>query len=183
MKTIGEYISFKDHEEGFTTIVITPKRELWKDIALGTWLLLFTTFGIIIMAQFAYDYTREQKLMMFVFLSFWTYFEFKVAKAFLWLVYGKEYIKISKGEFKIKKGIGNYGKLKRYFFDNMSPFKKDETEKTSFSFQFEKSYWVVGGETISFDYKNKTILFGRKLTDEETKLLLQVLNKRRSKYS
>lgn len=183
MKYIGQNISFKDHDNDSTTVVIMPKRELWKDIVLGAWLLLFSLVGIYIIIQLFGEYTKEQKLTFIVFLSFWAYFEFRVGKAFLWLTKGREFIKMTPGEFQLKKGIGNYGKVKRYFFDNMGPFEKISPKQTSISFQFEKSYWVVGGETISFDYQGKTIVFGRKLTDEERRLLLQVLQKRRKKYT
>lgn len=184
MKKIGDDISFKDHENGSTTIIITPKREMWKDIVLGLWLLLFTAAGLFILYQLFWgDFTKEQKLTFVIFLSFWAYFEFRVGKAFFWLIKGREFIKMSQGEFQLKKAIGTFGKQKRYFIDNMGPFLPIKKKETGISFQFEKSYWVVGGETIQFDYQGKTIVFGRKLTEEERRLLLQVLQKRRKKYS
>ena len=45
VKFIGDRISTEDHAKS-TTIVITPKRVLWKEIVLGLWVAGFTFAGL-----------------------------------------------------------------------------------------------------------------------------------------
>lgn len=182
MKTIGSHISYKDHGQDKTTLIITPKRQKWKDILLIFWLLAFTGVGVYIFFQLFGDYTREQKLTLFVFLSFWLYFEYRIGRALLWILAGQEFIKFTPGECHIKKAIGKYGKMRRYFLDNMGPFEQIQRKETSFGLHFENSYWVVGGETICFTYRNKVIALARKLEDQEINKLIKVLQSRKKKF-
>jgi hypothetical protein len=43
---------------------------------------------------------------------------------------------------------------------------------------WESSPWINGGERFFFDYFQKKITFGRKLTEKEAKLLSQLINKK-----
>ena len=46
---------------------------------------------------------RNQKIYVGVFVGFWIYFEYKVVKGWLWVVLGKELIRITKDSIQIKK--------------------------------------------------------------------------------
>lgn len=183
MKWIGERISYQDHKKPFTTLIITPERVGWKDALMTAWLLMWTTIGIYIFYELiAIDHQRDEKLTLFIYVSFWTYFEYRVLKAFLWLRFGKENIKIDPEYVWVKKSIGKYGKAKSYLIDNVKNISVRTPSEKSIAHQFEKSYWVVGGERILFDYLGKIIHFGRKLDEKDAKLLAKFLEKRVQKY-
>lgn len=183
MNWIGDRVSYKDHEKGFTTFVITPKREKWKDILLIFWTFLWTLIGVAILYElFQGAYDRQSKIALIVFLSFWVYFEIRVLKALLWLVYGKEFIKVNHEYLNIKKSIGKYGKSKQFLIDNVKNIQLINKRERSLNFQFENSYWVVGGERVLFDYLGKSYHFGRKLDDKDASLLAKVFDKRVKKY-
>jgi hypothetical protein len=51
-------------------------------------------------------------------------------------------------------------------------------KQTNLGFQYENSIWVVGGERLSFDNLGKPHRFGRKLNDQDAKLLFKYIAKR-----
>ena len=183
MKWIGERISYKDHKNPYTTIVITPERTAWKDALMGAWLLMFTFIGAYILYElFSVDHNRDETIALVIFFSFWVYFEWRVMRAFLWLRFGKENIKIDPEYVWVKKSIGKYGKAKRYLIDNVKNISLRTPSERSVSYQFENSYWVIGGERVLFEYLGKTIPFGRKLNEQDAKLLTKFFDKRVQKY-
>lgn len=172
-----------DHKKPMTTIVIKPERTGWKDALMTAWLLMWTVIGVYVLYELiAVNHTRDEKITLIIFFSFWFYFEWRVLKAFLWIKFGQENIKIDKEYVWIKRSIGKYGKSKNYLIENIKDIAIRKPNPRSFAQQFENSYWVVGGEKINFDYFTKTIHFGRKLDDTDAKLLAKVFHKRIEKY-
>jgi hypothetical protein len=177
MKWIGNRISWKD-QSNKTTVVITPKKEGWQVALFFAWMMMFTGVGVIVIYQLFGDVTRDEVLMYVVFLSFWMYFEVKLGKAFLWLAKGREYIKLNDESISVKKSIFNYGKASVLYYENISKFQLKERDKATYKTVFENSFWVVGGERFELIEKNKTVAFGRKLEDQDAKLLFRIIEKR-----
>jgi hypothetical protein len=177
MKWIGERISYIDDKE-LTTIVIYPEKTEWKNNLLKAWFSMWMLIGAIVIYQLFLEYTRDEKLMFTIFLSFWLYFSFKVGKSTFWQLKGKELIRINDQALILKKSIFSYGKAHTFFLENIRKIRVDELKESSIGVQFEKSFWVVGGERISFDYIGKNIRFGRKLNEQDTKLLFRLITNR-----
>jgi len=177
MKWIGKRVSYVD-EKDITTIVIYPESVRWKNNLLLAWFSTWILIGVYVISQLFVDFSREEKLVLVIFLSFWSYFTFRVGKSTLWQLKGKELLRINDQVLIIKKSTFSYGKAQTYFLENIKKIQVDEVKDSSLGFQFEKSIWVVGGERISFDYQGKRIRIGRKLNDQDTKLLFRLLTNR-----
>lgn len=183
MTEISERISFVDHSNK-TTIIILPKKQPVVIALMGAWLGMWITIGFITCwALFTLNLKQQEKIILFVFLSFWFYYSWRVGKTFLWLLWGQERIKIDEIGLHIKRSIKNYGKSVPYYFENIKSLAYDVPEEKSFQSVWESSPWVNGAERFYFDYYGKLIKFGKKLTKRESQLLSQVIEKRMRKYS
>jgi len=196
-KWIGDRIStFSDKNN--TSIIIYPKRERWKEALLIAWVIGFTFVGfyMIYLLFFGLDtidnsqikgdpqeILRNQKIYLTVFIGFWAYFEYKVVYGLLWLLFGKELIKIDFEKVLIKNAIFSYGKSKKYFNDNIKKIELIEHKPFSFGFNYENAFWRKGTNSLLFDYLTKTVTFGRKLNEKDAKLLMRFMVDRVKKHS
>jgi hypothetical protein len=178
MQFIGERISFVDDKKK-TTIIINPDRNSWINAMMGAWLAMWYVIGfVVIWYLFSFELKQQERIILYVFLSFWVYYAIKVTRSFLWLLFGKELIKIDETALNFKKSIGNYGKSIPYYVDNIKKFSLKIPEKNSIQAVWESSPWVNGGERLSFHYFEKEISFGRKLNEKDAKLLYNLVVKR-----
>ena len=120
------------------------------------------------------DLNRENKLYIFIFLIFWTYFELLVFRGYLWRKKGKELIRINEDGFQLKNDINGYGKLKIFFLENMTIPKPIE-KKRSFLNELESSYWNMSSDTIQFTHQGKTVRFGKDLNESESLKVIKIL--------
>lgn len=178
MKWIGNRISYVD-QEAKTTIIITPEQPGFIKALLGAWFFMWLTIGITITwSFFHFIYTQQQKLILFVFMAFWVYYAIRVGRSFLWSVYGREYIRIDKIGMSLKTSVKKYGKSRQYLLENIKKIDVYVPPNNSFQTAWENSPWIRGGERINFEYMGKNIRFGRKLNEQEAKLLFQLITKR-----
>lgn len=183
MAEISERISFIDHATK-TTIVILPKKQPWIIALMGAWLGMWITIGFVTWwAMISLKLTQQERIILWVFLAFWLYYAIRVGRSFLWLIWGKELIKIDEIGIHLKNSIRSYGKSIPYYFENITNLSYDVPADKSFQSVWESSPWVNGGERFFFDYYGKMIKFGKKLTKKEAHLLSQILEKRMRKYS
>ncbi len=178
MKTIGDRISYS--EKGHSLVIaIKSKTARWQESLLMAWVVAWTlSGGYYIYEMSTGDYAREERLMFFVLISFWLYFEIKIGKVFLWRKYGKEFIRVTADKLTLKRDIRSYGKAHHYFLDNISNVDLiPEQADKSLSKQYENSFWVMGGETIVLNHNGKLVKLGLRLEQEEAKQLLRLLRK------
>lgn len=181
MKWIGERISFNDKKE-YLTFVIYPPNLGPKKYLIIAWTLLWYLVGIAVFTQFFYDYSEKEKIVLIIFMSFWLYYAVRVTRTLLYLLFGREYIKIDSSAIRIKRSLGNYGKAQQYFLENISKLSVFELKENSFQAVYEQSPWIRGTNRIQFEYLGKTISFGRKLNDKDTKLFFNLIAKRMDQY-
>ena len=178
MNWIGNRISFIDNK-GKTTIVISPDKNYLITALMGGWLAMWMTIGItVIWSLFSFLLSQQEEIIIYIFLVFWFYYAFKVSRSFLWLLYGKELIKIDNLALHYKRSVLKYGKSVPYYFENISNFSFSIPEPRSMHAVWESSPWISGGERFHFDYFSKMIRFGRKIPEKDAKLLYQLINKR-----
>ena len=111
------------------------------------------------------------------------YYAFRISKAYLWLIFGKELLKLDRDGFHIKNSFFSYGKLRTYYFSNIKDFQFDIPENRTIRAVWESSPWVSGGERFEFEYFGKHKKFGRKLNLKESKLLFDLLKAKIKTYS
>lgn len=183
MKWIGTRISFVDDKQK-TSVIITPERSNFNNAMMGAWLAMWFAIGVtLIWSFFAFELKKEEQLMIGVILVMWAYFLFRVARQFMWLLWGKEMLKLNKEGIVYKKDVRGYGKAILYYYDNMSEIEVLIPETNSLQYVWEKSPWVRGGERLQFEYFGKFIRFGRKLEEKEIKQLYQLLSSKRKEYT
>lgn len=178
MKWIGERISFVDDKNKMTVVIYPESTGLVKSL-MGAWFAMWMMIGaVVIWSHFTFQLTQQEKIIIYIFLTFWAYYAIRVGRSFLWLLWGKELIKIDEAAMIYKKSIRTYGKANRYLLDNISKMRIYEVKPGTFQSVWEASPWVKGGETLEFDYHGKTIRFGRKINEKDGKLLFKLLTKR-----
>lgn len=177
MKLIGERISFYNTKKKFT-VVIQPEKNGLVNSLMGTWLSMWLTIGVVVIWSLTVLKLKEQEqIILYVFLVFWFYYAFRVTRSFLWLLYGKELVKIDEVSLTIKKSIKNYGQSIPYYFENIKNIKFEMPESNSMQSLWESSPWINGGERLNFEYFDKEVRFGRKLNEKESQLLLNLIIK------
>ncbi len=178
MKWIGNRISFED-DKLKTTIVIRPEDKPLIKALMGAWVAMWLTIGTtVIWYFFNFKLSGQEEIIIYVFLSFWLYYAVRVTRGFLWLMWGRELIKIDEASFIYKRSIKGYGKAVPYYLENIRKMKVEFPEVNSFQAAWESSPWIQGGERIEFEYRDKIVRFARKLEEKEAKLLFNLVTKR-----
>lgn len=178
MKWIGERISFVDDKDK-TTIVIYPENITWLKAVLGAWVGMWFAIGAtVIWSLFTFEFTEQETIILYVFLSFWAYYAYRVTKSFLWILWGKELIKIDEVSLSYKRSIRNYGKSVPYFLENIKKMSVFQPKEKSIQTAWEKSPWIRGGDRIQFEHMGKVVRFGRKLNEKDTNQLFKFVTKK-----
>lgn len=178
MKMIGHRISFNEDKDIATFVIYPEKKGIYISL-MGAWCAMWLTIGIVMTwAFFALQLTETEQIITVVFMTFWAYYAQRVGRSFLWMLWGKEMIKINQTELVYKKAIKNYGKAVPYFHENIQKIRMTMPKENSLQAVWENSPWVVGGERIEFDYLGKVIRLGRMVEEKEAKILFQMMTKR-----
>jgi hypothetical protein len=178
MKWIGNRVSFVD-EKNRITVVINPEKKTWITGLMGAWVSMWMVIGATICwALVALKLTEKEKIVLWVFLTFWLYYAFRVSRSLFWILWGKELIKIDEVALHYKRSIKKFGRSVPYYFENIKKFRLEHPKEGSLQAVWEASPWVGGGERIEFEYKGKVVRFGRKLEEKDVKLLFDLITKK-----
>ncbi|HNR85243.1 MAG TPA: hypothetical protein PKN38_01455, partial [Taishania sp.] len=162
-----------------TTIVIYPEKRALITGLMGAWIFMWYAIGItIVWSLFVLKLTDNEKVMLFVFMSFWAYYAVRVTRAFLWLMWGSENIKINEIGVTVKNSIKKAGRAKIYYLENIKKARLEIPKQRSIQNAWESSPWINGGERIAFDYQGKVKRLGRKLSEKDATLLFNLITKR-----
>jgi hypothetical protein len=178
MKWIGNRISFED-DKLKTTIVIRPEDKPLVKALMGAWVAMWMVIGVTVAwYYFNFDMTKQEKIIVFVFMTFWFYYAFRVFRSFFWIMWGKELIKIDEAALTYKKSIKGYGRAIPYYLENINKMCVQMPEANSIQTAWESTPWIRGGERLEFEYMNQIVRFGRKIEEKEAKLLYNLIKKR-----
>ncbi|MCR9172913.1 MAG: hypothetical protein NXI10_10490 [bacterium] len=178
MKWIGERISFVE-DKNRTTVVIEPMNAGWVRSAMGAWVFMWLAIGVSVVINYnSLGLNENQAIFIWVFMAFWAYYAVRVTRSWLWLMLGKELIKIDEVALTYKRSIRKYGKATPYLLENIQKMRVFTPKENSVQAAWEKSPWIVGGERLEFDYMGRLIRFGRKLNEKDAEILFKYLTKR-----
>jgi hypothetical protein len=178
MKWIGERVSFVDQPKKLT-IVINPEDKFWAKGLMGAWFAMWITIGSVMIWAFnTLKLNQQEKIIVVIFLCFWVYYAFKVGRALLWLLWGKEMIRIDNDGFIYKKSIKGFGKSTNYFIENIEKMEVVLPKDNSIQAVWENSPWIQNAERIHFFYISKNIKIARKLNEKDTQLLFKLITKK-----
>lgn len=175
MKVIGDRVSILK-KEGLLSIVILPYSDKRKLGIMFLWLMAWTVCGIIVFANYFKTTDKDIKLFIIIYLSFWTYFEYKIMRAFVWRKYGKEKLWISDGIVHYKQEINKRGKVQEFDYSLIQNLLFIEREEHSFASVINSSFWIKGDERIEFTCQHKKVRFGMQLTDKEAKAIIKEIS-------
>lgn len=172
MRIISDRVSIVSNDKVFSLVVLptVEKRKLW---ILFFWLFAWTVCGIIVFANYFTLNNKDAKLFIIIYLSFWFYFEYKIARAFLWKKFGKEKLWIRGGVLYYQREVSGKGKIREFDLNLVSKLKLIEVSSTSFADNINQSFWIKGGERIEFECQNKIVRFGMQLNDKEAREIIK----------
>ena len=173
---ISERMSVQ-RSEGRLSVVISAKVEQWKEALLFAWVLAWTACMVLFIMELLAQQDRQMKLMLIIMLTFMAYFELRMVRALLWRKFGKESLRVKDGVLRIKNDIKGYGKVREFFAQNIQELQVVQHNERSFKFQMNSSFWVVGGDSVSFKEGGKQYLIGKGLNQQEAKGLVKVLKR------
>ncbi len=183
VKTIGERISIKSSPDK-TTLVISSKIESWKEGLLAAWIVCWLiSMGVFTWQLFQTNGDKE-KIILFVVLMFMFYYAIRIIKVFAWRKWGMEYLRFTDDEVTYKRAIKKYGKAHVFYYENIKDVAIITKEDGSIAKVLENSFWVMGGERVTFEYLGKFVKIGVQLNDEDGEAFGKYFNeqiKRRKK--
>jgi hypothetical protein len=175
MKFIGNRVSHQN-KNGVFSVVIAASVERYKEALLAAWLLAWTICGLYFIIQLFGPYDRNAKLYIFVLLVFWGYYEYRIARIFLWRKYGYESIRIKDDKLYLRNVIRGRGKTREFFIENIEAFAKLQIDNTWLK-TMDSSFWIMGNDYIHFMYQGKLVSFGRQLDAGTATDLIHLLNR------
>ncbi|MCD6066605.1 MAG: hypothetical protein K0S33_1431 [Bacteroidetes bacterium] len=119
--------------------------------------------------------TQNARLWMIALLGFWAYFEYKVAKTFFFRKYGREKLWIKNGKMFYQREINKRGKIREFVPSLVNDLEVVNPNRGDFFVQMQESFWVMGGERLSFSYAAKLVKFGIQLSDTEANRVFKEL--------
>ena len=176
MIALGDKISV-DERNDIISVVIRSADKKWKTNLMFVWLFLWTICGVIVFANYFTLTEKNTRLAFIVYLGFWAYFEFKIAKAFTFRKFGREKIWIKKGVLHYQRQITRRSKVHEYDVELINDFRVYTPDRGNFFVQMQESFWVIGGEKLCFNYGKKQIVMGIQIEDAQAKKLHKMLNR------
>lgn len=164
-------------KDGIFSLVILPTDNKKRVTLLFFWLLAWTVSGVVVFTNYFTLSQQSAKLFVIIWLGFWGYFEFKIARVYMWKRFGKEKLWIKNGRLHYQQEINGRGKIKEYDINLVSEIELIPIEKNNFADVFNQTFWVKGGERISFSCQGKYIRFGMQLGDEESLKIIKELKR------
>jgi hypothetical protein len=175
MKIISERISIVK-KENVLSVVILPTTDKKKLALLFLWLLAWTLCGMIVLANYFKIHNNDARLYLIIYLSFWAYFEFNIARAFIWKKFGREKLWVQDGILHYQREINRKGKILEFNLDLLTPLRLIELKRTRLADTINQSFWVKGGERIEFDSQARNVRFGMQISDEEAGTIISEVN-------
>jgi len=175
MRVISDRVSVMKKDDVFS-LVILPTTDKKKLGFLLLWLLAWTACGVIVFINYFTLTTREAKLFVIIYLTFWLYYEFKISRAFIWKSSGKEKLWIKNGILNYQREINGKGKILQFNLDLISDLAVLDLNDRSFADNLSQSFWIKGGERMEFRSQAKAIRFAMQVNDAEAREIFKELN-------
>jgi len=174
IESISDRASVKRNGENLSLVITSaPDRKKAKNIGiiLGLWLI----GGLIIGLNYFKVTDDNAKLMILIWLAFWLYFSYVIGKAFRWQYFGRELIQVRDGKLFYKRDVGGRGWVQEYKLSGITNLKKYEDKSPAWIKKFGGDYWSIDCDSLSFDYEEKEIAFGYRLSEKEADKIQKVL--------
>lgn len=176
MEFISERVSVERQADGLS-VVISARLPRGKEALLIAWFLAWLMCGTFIAKEVIQLPQSQMRSFFFAFLAFWVWFVLRIGRVVLWRLKGFELWRLKGGVLTIKDSIFGYGRANDYFVANIQRFGPIVVDETSWKWQLNDSFWVMGGERVGFEHVGKKVVIGKGLTREEGERAAQVLSR------
>lgn len=176
MEFISERVSVEQKGDGLS-VVISARLPRSKEALLLAWFVAWLACGIYIAMEVVNMPHDRMRAFFLAFLAFWTWFALRIGRVVLWRLKGFEIWRLKGGVLTIKDSLFGYGRANDYFVENMQRFGPIAVDETSWKWQLNDSFWVIGGERLGFEHVGKKVAIGKGLTRDEAGRLAQVMDR------
>ena len=174
MQFVSERVSI-DRSAGRLSIVISPRLTRGKEAMLLTWVLAWLACGAYVIYEAWHMSPGRERQFVLAFLAFWLYFLIRIGRVALWRLRGFELLRVKDGVLTIKNSILGFGRARDHFAENITGLSLLEIDPRSWKWQFNESFWVMGGERLCFTHVGRQVAFGRGLNNAEAQQLLALV--------
>lgn len=174
MEFLSDRVSLH-RKDGVTSVVISPRLSRGREALLLAWVLAWTVCGSYVIYELFRMPRGQERSFTLGFLAFWTYFEIRMVRVLLWRTKGFEKWRLKDGTLTIKDEILGFGRANDYFMENIRKLGLIDLDRTSWKWQMNESFWVMGGERLGFEHMGRKVVFGKGLTDVEAARVVKVL--------
>lgn len=176
-KQLSERISFRRTPDELS-VVITQEVPRLKETLLFVWVIAWLTVGVAYISFWITSASSSSDRMFFaVATAFWAYFFVRSVKVYLWRKVGKETLRLHGEGLWIKNAWGNWGRAREYHTSNIKRFGIIPYDVAKFGQFMERSFWVIGGNTLGFEYHGNKVQFAKQLSDNEARQLARIIEK------
>lgn len=159
------------------SIVISATSDSRKTRLMLLWLVVWTlSGGYVIYSYFQLgDGDQKAKIATLIWIAFWLYFEYMIARSWQWRRFGKEIVQVRDGKLHMKRDVQGRGFVYSYDAGDVSDFKKYTDKSPGWLKKLGDDFWNVDGDTIVFTAEKQSVKFGFQLSEQETAELLRLL--------
>ena len=176
MEFISERVSLEHRPDG-VSVVITARLPRVQEALLVTWFAAWCVIGVFYAYETVHLPAGEKRSFYLLFMLGWAWIAFRIGRVVLWRLKGFELLRIKGGVFTIKNSVLGYGRARDHFVENIKQFGLLEVDETSWKWQLNDSFWVIGGERVGFEHVGKKVAIGKGLTREEAERVAQLLER------
>lgn len=143
------------------------------------WFVLVFIAGILIFPDFLRlkSSWNIEKTIYSVMLAAWIFFLFKIGKILIWRYIGREVIIFTGKELTINNMYGTIGKPQKFKKKEIKKFKEYTGANSLLKKYINYEFLTTGGEKFEFAYNNNEYIFGKMLTESESKILEHIFRK------
>ena len=174
MEFLSERVSM-ERAPGRLSVVISARLSRGREAMLLAWYAAWSFCGIYVLYAFGNAGPGRERQFMLAFLAFWLYFMVRIGRVVLWRMKGFESIRVKDGVLTIKNSIFGRGKANDHFVENITRLGLLEIDRTSWKWQLNESFWVMGAERLVFESGGRNVIFGKGLNDEEARQVLALI--------
>lgn len=158
-------------EPGALRIEIPVKRNAFYTIFLTFWLGGWACGEYFAAREIIRSKALFTNLFLIFWLGMWTVFGLMAIWSWLWILAGREIIRIESGILAIRKEIGGLGRTKEYSVSEMRDLRVGPPV-----YQGRRN--MIPDGTIAFDYGAKTYRFAQAIDEAEAKQLIDTIRQR-----
>ncbi len=157
------------------SVVIAPRLSRLHEALLVAWNLAWWACGVFILLEMVRMPAGSQRTFWIAFMAFWAWFALRIGRVMLWRLKGVELLRLKDGRFTIKDSIFGYGRANDYFTENIQRFGMLAVDESSWTWQLNDSFWVMGAERLGFEHMGRKVVFGKGLSRDEAQGLAPII--------